>query len=252
MKNTILTGLAEAIGTALLLFIGCMGCVSGLGFVPPPFQSTVTFAFGVMIVIQCIGHISCAHVNPAVTIGSVVLGKKTIPEALVYIISQLIGAVIGFGMLKVVTPKGKLTSTEDPSMFCVTDLHIDVSAIQGLLLEGIATGVLMLVICSIWDKRNEANTDSVPIKFGFVIAVLASAFSPYTGCSMNPARSLAPALWNNQWSHHWIYWFGPIGGALLSSFMYKTIFGVKDDEPATTVPETVALNSIETEKTEQP
>lgn len=255
LKNTILTGLAELIGTSMLVFVGCMGCVAGLGVVPPHLQITLTFGLAVMIVIQCIGHISQAHVNPAVTVGSVILGKKSIPEALVYILAQLIGASLGYGMLKVVTPSDRLVpgSPNNPDMFCVTDLHSELTAIQGLLLEGIATGILMLVVCAIWDRRNERNSDSIPIKFGLTVAALATAVGPYTGCSMNPARSLAPALWNNQWSHHWIYWFGPIGGALLTSFGYRTIFGVKDQpEEETGVPEAVALNSIESQKTEQP
>ncbi|XP_017793997.1 PREDICTED: aquaporin-like isoform X2 [Habropoda laboriosa] len=250
MKNTVLIALAETIGTSILVFVGCMGCVGSLGVIPSHFQIALTFGLAVMIVIQCVGHISTAHVNPAITVGSVVLGIKTIPEGLVYLISQTIGAIIGFGMLKMVTPVGRLTSkTENElAMFCVTDLHADLSAIQGLLLEGISTGILMLVACAVWDTRNARNTDSVPLRFGLTVAALALAFGPYTGCSMNPVRSLAPAVWNNQWSHHWIYWFGPIGGALLSSIIYKTLFGVKQEVQEEPAAETVALNSVDTQK----
>ncbi|CAL7942442.1 unnamed protein product [Xylocopa violacea] len=252
LKNTVLTALAEVIGTSMLVFMGCMGCVGSLGVVPSHFQVAITFGLVVMIVIQCIGHISGAHINPAITVGSVVLGLKTIPEGLVYLLSQMVGGAIGYGMLKVVTPSGRLTgkTIDDTSMFCVTDLHEEVSAIQGLLLEGIATGILMLVACAVWDQRNAKNTDSVAIRFGLTVATLALAFGPYTGCSMNPARSMAPALWNNQWSHHWIYWFGPIGGALLSSFMYKIIFRARTTSREESVAESMALNSVDTQKAE--
>jgi aquaporin rerated protein, invertebrate len=256
VKTTLIAGLAELIGTGILVFLGCMGCVAGLGVVPPHLQITLTFGLAVMVAIQCVGHISQAHINPAVTVGSIILGKKTIPEALVYIVSQTIGAILGFGMLKAVTPKNNLTSNnqlnEVDITFCVTDLHKDLSAIQGLVLEGLATAILMLVVCSVWDSRNEKNSDSVSIKFGLTVAVIATAVGPYTGCSMNPARSFAPALWNNEWTHHWIYWFGPLGGALISSFAYRTIFGVSDKvEQEEPVPEAVALNSVELHKTEQ-
>lgn len=152
-----------------------------------------------------------------------------------------------------VTPSENLTAgpAAQADTFCVTDLHPNVSAIQGLILEGIATGLLILVVCSVWDARNAKNTDSVPIKFGLAVAVLATTIGPYTGCSMNPVRSLAPALWNNQWSRHWVYWFGPIGGSLLFSFGYRVVFGVSDkveEEPV--APEAVALNSVESHKTE--
>ncbi|XP_017760336.1 PREDICTED: aquaporin AQPAe.a-like isoform X2 [Eufriesea mexicana] len=253
LKNTVLTVLAETIGTSMLVFVGCMGCVGSLGVIPSHFQIALTFGLAVMIVIQCVGHISDAHVNPAITVGSVVLGLKTIPEGFVYILGQMVGSILGFGMLKMVTPSGRLTSKtqDDIGMFCVTDLHADLSAIQGLMLEGISTAILMLVACAVWDSRNAKNSDSVPIRFGLTVSALALAFGPYTGCSMNPARSLAPALWNNQWTHHWIYWFGPIGGALLTSFMYKTIFGVKvDSSQEEPVPETMALNSVEIQKAE--
>lgn len=254
VKSTFIAGLAELIGVALLVFIGCMGCNAGLGVLPTHLQITQTFGLAVMVVIQVFGHISQAHVNPAVTVGAVILGKKTIPEALVYFVSQMIGGIVGFGLLKVVTPRDKLRAgiIDQGDMFCVTDLHQDLSAIQGLVVESIATAVLMLVVCSVWDARNEKNTDSVSIKFGLTVMVLATAVGPYTGCSMNPARSFGPALWNNQWGHHWVYWFGPIGGALISSFMYRIIFGVpekvEEEEP---VPEAVALNSVDTHKTEQ-
>ncbi|CAK9827016.1 unnamed protein product [Anthophora retusa] len=252
MKNTVLVALAEMLGTSMLVFLGCMGCVGSLGVMPSHLQISLTFGLAVMIVIQCVGHISVAHVNPAITVGSVVLGLKTIPEGLVYLISQIIGAIIGFGMLKMVTPSGRLTAhtVAELDMFCVTDLHADLSAIQGLLLEGISTGILMLVACAVWDRRNVKNTDSVPLRFGLTVAALALAFGPYTGCSMNPVRSLAPAVWNNQWSHHWIYWFGPIGGALLSSLIYKTIFGMKEEIEEVPVAETVALNSVDIQKAE--
>lgn len=255
IKDTLITGLGEMIGTSMLVLLGCMGCIGGLTTVPSHLQITLTFGLAVMIVIQCFGHISHAHVNPAITVGSVVLGKKTIPQALVYIIAQVIGATLGYGMLKVVTPRENLTAkgVEGLENFCVTDLHSNVSAIQGLLVEGMATGILMFVACAVWDQRNEKNTDSTAIRFGLTVTALATAFGPYTGCSMNPARSLAPALWNNQWVHHWIYWFGPIGGSIFASVFYRTIFGVRQTVVEETIPESVALNSVElSHKTEQP
>ncbi|XP_034936322.1 aquaporin-like isoform X2 [Chelonus insularis] len=221
------SGLAELIGTAMLVFIGCMGCVGSLGTKPAPLQISFVFGFTVMLIIQSIGHISGAHINPAITVGAVVLGKKTLAAASVYFLAQCTGAILGYGLLKAVTPSILLYSSSGPSTtdsFCVTDLHENISIIQGLLGEIIVTAILMFMTCAIWDVRNERNTDSTAIKFGLTVAVLCMALGPYTGCSMNPARSLAPAIWNNYWTHHWIFWFGPIGGALLASVMYRSMF----------------------------
>lgn len=134
--------------------------------------------------------------------------------------------------------------------FCVTKLHSDISPVQGLLLEGVATGVLMLIACAVWDPRNSANTDSVALRFGLAVTGLATAVGPYTGCSMNPVRSFAPALWNDQWADQWIYFFGPIGGSLLVTLAYKSLFAIKHDEKDLNIPEAVALNSIESHKVE--
>ncbi|KAJ8684017.1 hypothetical protein QAD02_019809, partial [Eretmocerus hayati] len=242
--------LAEVLGTAVLLFLGCMGCVGGLGMEPTHLQATFNFGLTVLIVIQCFGHISEAHINPAVTVGAVVLGKKTIPEAMVYFVSQFFGAILGFGMLKVITPSDLLKAKENASTdsFCVTQLN-HVHPIQGLLIEGLSTAILMLVVCAIWDSRNAHNTDSTAIKFGLVVTCLANAVGPYTGCSMNPARSFAPALWNNYWNDHWIYWFGPLGGSLLATLGYKSVFGV-DNSDEDHLSENVALNSVEPRKPE--
>ncbi|XP_011310561.1 aquaporin AQPAe.a [Fopius arisanus] len=230
--DTLKCGLAEFIGTGLLVFLGCMGCVGSLGGNPPePLQISFVFGLAVMLIIQSIGHISGAHINPSITVGSVVLGKKSLKVASVYLFAQCLGAIAGYGMLKVITPQ-RLLHAGDPvkiDSFCVTNLNENISVIQGLLGEIMATAVLMFMTCAIWDARNERNTDSIAIKFGLTVTVLCLAVAPYTGCSMNPARSLGPAIWNNSWSHHWIYWFGPLGGALIASVLYRSIFSLRPE-----------------------
>ncbi|XP_015430967.1 PREDICTED: aquaporin-like [Dufourea novaeangliae] len=255
LKKILIPSLAEILGTSILVFTGCMGCVNSMGVVPSHLQIALTFGLAVMIVIQSIGHISDAHVNPAITVGAIILGKKSIADGLCYLLAQILGGVMGFGMLKVVTPTVHLMAAgpDGGNMFCVNNLHNELSVMQGLLLEGIGTGILMLVACAIWDKKNKDNKDSIPIKFGFTVAALATAIGPYTGCSLNPARSFAPALWNNEWSHHWIYWFGPVGGALLSSFLYRTLFmeePKKDEETPGDgkINEIIPLNTVDAEK----
>ncbi|XP_008550663.1 aquaporin AQPAe.a isoform X1 [Microplitis demolitor] len=239
--ETTKSGLAELIGTAMLVFLGCMGCVGSLGVQPSLLQISFAFGLVVMLVIQSIGHISGAHINPAITVGAVVMGKMSLTKASVYFVAQCLGAILGFGLLKVVTPSdvlvGSLTSSTET--FCITELHNKIPVIQGLLGEIIATAVLMFMTCAIWDNRNEKNTDSTAIKFGLTISALCMVLGPYTGCSLNPARSLGPAIWNNYWNHHWIFWFGPIGGSLLASVLYRSVFSPRQCN----LPECASINT---------
>ncbi|XP_011495985.1 PREDICTED: aquaporin AQPAe.a-like [Ceratosolen solmsi marchali] len=253
-KDIFTNAVAEFLGTAMLIFLGCVGCLGSLTVQPSHLQITLNFGLTVLIIIQCFGHISNAHINPAITVGAVILGKKTVYEAFLYFIAQIFGTIVGFGLLKIITPIGFLKASVNSSLneFCITDLHPHVSLMQGLLIEGIATAILMFIACSIWDVRNCQDTDAVSIKFGLSVTALATSFGPYTGCSMNPVRSLGPAIWNNYWRHHWIYWLGPLGGALFASLIYKTIFSINDqDNREINIAENTALNCINLQKSSQ-
>ncbi|XP_076397764.1 aquaporin AQPcic isoform X2 [Megachile rotundata] len=223
--EALLFGLGEIIGTALLVFIGCTGCIASLNVTPTVLQISLTFGFAVMVAIQCTGHISDAHINPSITIAAMILGKKSLPMSLLYICCQCVGALLGYGLLKVITP-GPLTYAvkDETETFCVTRIHPELSVFRAFMAEFIGTAILVLFACGVWDNRNAKNTDSTSLRFGFCIAVLCMILIPYTGCSMNPARSLSPAIWNGSWEHHWIYWLGPLGGAIVASVFYRFLF----------------------------
>nr|CAD7263947.1 unnamed protein product [Timema shepardi] len=223
------------------------------------------------------GHISAAHLNPAVSIAAVVLEQINIPLAIVYIVSECSGAIVGFGLLKVeleevnphlrgrrmenhlgkTTPSspdrdsnldlpilssrdqhdkrallpGRIMNEASPNgtccEMCVTKPHQDLTLLQAVVMEGIVTATLILTVCATWDARNENKQDSIPLKFGFLVTTVAAVEGPFTGASMNPARSLGPAVWTGVWTSHWIYWAGPIGAAIIVSFLYKNVFNNK-------------------------
>ncbi|KAH0945278.1 hypothetical protein HN011_006915 [Eciton burchellii] len=221
--------LAEAIGTAILVFVGCMGCVGSMGTSRTLMQISLAFGIAVMIAIQCVGHISGAHINPSITLAAVILGNKSLLLAGLYIVAQLSGSLIGYGLLKAITPQyllhdGNLTTAD---FFCTTDINENLTATYGLAAEIFATGILVLFTCGIWDSRNSNNSDSVAIRFGLCITALCLVFAPYTGCSLNPARTFGPALWNGYWRNHWIYWIGPITGATIAAMIYRCVFSSK-------------------------
>ncbi|XP_011696205.1 PREDICTED: aquaporin AQPAe.a-like [Wasmannia auropunctata] len=242
--------LAELIGTAILVFLGCMACLGGMkpykaGDGPSLIHIAFAFGLAVMIAVQCVGHISGAYLNPAITFAAVILGKRSPMMAGFYIVAQCLGAMLGYGLLQIITPP-RLTHDGDSNTaatFCTNNINSNLSGAQGLVAEAFATGIFAFFACASWDTRNAKNTDSLGLKFGLCVSMLCLAFIPHTGCSLNPARTLGPAVWNNFWEHHWLYWVGPIGGAIIAATIYRCFF-LKSQE--TTTQDNGTLNGIET------
>jgi MIP family channel proteins len=204
--------LAETIGTFTLVFAGTgavmvnevsKGAVTHIG---------VSFVFGAVVaaLIYSIGHLSGAHFNPAVTLAFWTSGffprKKVIP----YIMAQSLGAIVASGLLLISLGKvGNLGAT----------LPLNDNWLQSLILEGVLTFILMFVIFgSGLDRR--AHIGFAGLAIGLTVGVEAAFMGPITGASMNPVRSLGPALVGGIWQHHWLYWVGPIVGAQFAVLMY--------------------------------
>jgi aquaporin related protein len=252
IKDRVILCAAEIGGTAILLFLGCMGCVNSLspGGIIPHEQLSFTFGLAVMVAIQVFGHISGAHINPIVTVAAATLGDIPLIQVPIYFVGQLIGAFLGFGLLLVVTPEANvgnfynnITGEKIGLGVCSPGLHPDISAGQGLFVEFILSLILSLFCCGVWDRRNKDKHDSVAIRFGLAVAVLAMAGGPYTGANMNPVRSFAPALLNGDWKHHWVYWIGPLSAGFIAGLLYRLVFRKSEHSSKETLPdESFALN----------
>ncbi|CAH1117496.1 unnamed protein product [Phaedon cochleariae] len=254
-KDRIILCAGEVAGTAVLVFIGCLGCVKGVtpGGVIPHEQISFSFGLAVMMSVQIFGHISGAHINPMVTTAAATLGHIPLIQVPIFFVGQILGSVLGYGLVQAATPShylgnvyrnvsGELVKTG--LGVCSPSLSPLITPGQGLLVEFVLSAILALVCCGVWDSRNADKHDSVAIKFGLSVAVLAMSGGPYTGANMNPARSFGPALLNGDWDNHWIYWVGPIAAGLFAGLIYRLVF-TKDEEPSSkeTLPECVALNS---------
>lgn len=207
--------LAEAIGTFILVFAGTgaimvnsisQGAVTHLG---------ISFVFGAVVaaLIYTLGHISGAHLNPAVTLalsqGSFFPKKQVLP----YICCQLLGAVTASALLLI--SLGKIDNLG-------ATLPLNNNWLQSLILEFILTFILMLVILgSAVDQR--ANSSFAGLAIGLTVGLEAAFMGPITGASMNPARSFAPAFIGGIWQHHWLYWLAPILGAQFAVWVYKNL-----------------------------
>jgi len=211
--------LAELIGTGLLVFLGCMGCINSPHYTPTHISIALGFGLAVMLIINTFGCVSGAHLNPAISVAAVVYKLIPVSTAFVYAIGQIIGGYLGYGLLRVVTPSEYY---EGSDAFCVS--QPTVGTFQGLVIEFLITMCLIFVFCGVVDPRNAKHHDSVPLRFGLTVTGLALIAGSYSGGSMNPARSFGPALYNWYWDKHWIYWVGPLAAGLITSVAYKLIF----------------------------
>lgn len=210
--------MAEFISTMMLVLFGCMACLPMEGInltIYPPFG----FGFVVLFNIQIFGHISGAYMNPAVTLATVIWGSKSLIIGILYIIAQCAGAVLGYGILVSLSPFDL-----EVDGVCVTMPYAGITDLQAVGVEAALTAALILINCGIWDPAHANKQDSTPIKFGLTIVGLSLVGGPLTGASMNPARTLGPAVWTGRWARHWVYWVGPTVGSFFSVLFYKKIF----------------------------
>lgn len=205
--------IAEGIGTFSLVFAGT-GAVMVNGISDGSLTHLgVSFVFGAIVaaMIYCLGHISGAHLNPAVTLAFWTSGFFSKRLVIPYILAQIIGAVSASALLLI--SLGKVANLG-------ATLPLNDNWLQCFVLEFVLTFILMFVILgSGLDRR--APVGFAGLAIGLTVALEAAFMGPITGASMNPARSFGPALIGGVWQHHWVYWLAPIMGAQLAVIVYR-------------------------------
>jgi aquaporin Z len=216
---------AEFIGTFWLVLGGCGSAVLaaafpelGIGF------AGVALAFGltVLTMAYAIGHISGCHLNPAVTLGLWAGGRHPVGEVVPYIVVQVLGAIAGAFMLYMIASGkpgfelGGFASNgygeHSPGGY---------SLASGFLTEVVMTLMFVLIILGATDKRAPAGF--APIAIGLALTLVHLFSVPVTNASVNPARSTGPALIVGGWAlaQLWLFWVGPIFGALIAGYVYR-------------------------------
>ena len=177
----------------------------------------IALAHGIVlaVLVSALGHISGAHVNPAVTIGLLVGGKIKGGRAVGYIISQLIGGVIAGLLLRTIYS----TEVWAKVNLGTPGLGPGIGAGTGVLVEIILTFFLVLAVYGTAVDEKAPKIGGFGIGMVLVFDILMGG--PLTGASMNPARTFGPALVSGYWDAHWVYWVGPILGAILATVLYK-------------------------------
>lgn len=226
-------GLAEFIGTFWLVFGGCGSAIFaaaypdlGIGF------TGVSIAFGLTVVTMAysIGHISGAHLNPAVTIGLWAGGRVKSSDVLPYIISQVCGGLFAGAMLYVIASGNSTFSLEGGFASNGYGEHSPngYNMMSAFLIEFVLTFIFLIIIIGSTDKLAPSGFAGLAIGLGLILIHLISI--PITNTSVNPARSTSQAIFAGGWAIQqlWLFWVAPILGAVAAGLVYKNVFEKTD------------------------
>ena len=207
----------EFIGTFALIFIGAgalaIGSANLVGVALAHGLVIVTFAYAY-------GHISGTHINPAVTLGLLIAGEIEFVAAIGYWVVQFLGGILGAVLLNVVLP--------NPGDLGVTILAEGVTPVQGLVVEIVLTFFLVNTIFNTAVSGKAGNFAGLAIGLTLVFCILMGG--PLTRASLNPARTLGPAIVSGNYADMWLYFVGPCVGAILAALLYIGV--LKDKEEA--------------------
>nr|BAU70596.1 AQP2 isoform 2 [Tursiops truncatus]BBA54476.1 alternative aquaporin 2 [Globicephala macrorhynchus]BBA54478.1 alternative aquaporin 2 [Grampus griseus] len=189
---------AEFLATLVFVFFGLGSALNWPQALPSVLQIAMAFGLAIGTLVQALGHVSGAHINPAVTVACLVGCHISFLRAAFYVAAQLLGAVAGAALLSEITPpdiRGDLA---------VNALSNNSTAGQAVTVELFLTLQLVLCIFASTDERRGDNLGTPALSIGFSVVLGHLLGIHYTGCSMNPARSLAPAVVTGKFDNHWV------------------------------------------------
>ncbi|KAJ7317770.1 hypothetical protein JRQ81_003932 [Phrynocephalus forsythii] len=206
----------EFVATVIFIFIALGAALRWPLEQPSVLQISLAFGVTVCSLVQAFGHVSGTHLNPAVTIAYFVGNQISIIRLVFYVVLQLLGAIIGAGILYIVTPP------DVGRTIALNDLSPEISPGEALVVEIILTFSVVMCIFSSTDKRRTDSRGNSALSIGLAVTMAHLIGINYTGCSINPARSFGPAVIMGTFSGaHWVFWLGPLLGASLASITYN-------------------------------
>lgn len=217
--------LAELIGTFTLIFVGVgaiaadsiVGGSSGLVGI------ALAHGLAIAVMVSATAAVSGGHLNPAVTIGLLVVKKIGLTDAVAYVVAQCTGAIIAAGLLWMALPADVLTaiSMGTPAI----NIEAGVTVPMALITEIVLTFILVFVVYGTAVAKRAPSMGGLFIGLTVTLDILVGG--PISGAAMNPARHLGPALFGGGMQHTWIYWVGPLIGGILGAVAYR--YGLKEE-----------------------
>lgn len=216
--------IAEMIGTMVLVLLGCGSAVFAGGAAGAVGAGVgtlgVALAFGVAVVAMAytIGNISGCHINPAITVGALVAGRISGKDAVMYILFQIIGAFIGSGIIYLLLSTG----THSGPTSTGANTYADGNMIQALVAEIVFTFIFVMVVLGTTSSKF-GNPKMAGLVIGLTLVVIHIVCIPITGTSVNPARSIAPAIFQGgaAISQLWLFITAPLAGGVLAACAWR-------------------------------
>lgn len=209
--------IAEAIGTMVLVLMGCGSAVFNGGATSVAAVLTIAFAFGLSVVamVYTIGHISGCHINPAITWGVWLSGRMTGKEAAGYMAAQIVGALVGSTILYAITSNMSLTGTG-------ANQYAEGQLFPALLAESVFTFIFVFTVLGSTATDNKTS-NWAGMAIGLCLVLVHIVCIPITGTSVNPARSIAPAIVAGgiPLLQLWVFIVAPLSGATVAAFVWK-------------------------------
>lgn len=218
--------ISELIGTMVLVLFGC-GSAAIAGSILGNFGIAMAFGLSIIAMAYVIGDISGCHVNPAVSIGMWIDGRLETKDLIMYIIFQCIGAIIGIAILAVIIncapTLGGYTATGLGQNGFGSASSVELNVIGAIIVEIILTFVFVFTVLGVTKKAE--NSAVAGIVIGLTLAFVHILGIPLTGTSVNPARSLAPALFmgGQALKQLWVFILSPVIGAIIAGLIYKVL-----------------------------
>ena len=215
-------GLAEVLGTFFLVFIGT-GTAVLVGDTVGVLGIGLAFGLSIMAAANTVGNVSGAHLNPAVSLAFYINKRMSLKELGVYVVAQLVGAILGSTLLRTL-----LTMTDRGTDNLAQTTYSEITTAGAFIVEALLTFILVFVVLSVTSKNMGTSYNGLAI--GLTLTMLHFIGVPLTGMSVNPVRSISPAIFvgGDAMSQLWLYILAPLVGGLVAAFVAKYLLNSEE------------------------